>query len=462
MKLTQLPIQYDALIIGGGPSGSTVGILLAKAGLKVLIFEESKFPRFHVGESLLPATNHLFKRLGIFDKIKKDFPIKPGGKWNFGDKTILGNFAWADQDNPFQDHAYGFLVERSKFDKILLDDARKHGADVWEETKVIEVLRDKFDVEGLVVQRKGEEPVTIASRMVFDCSGQNCVIPRALKLRRPTDIRRMSVYAHFKCKAVELRAKENWFVGSMIENGWFWIIPIDDEKISIGMVLPVEEFQKVKSSPEQFLKECIDQNDFIQRSLNHKPILLGKVHVNGSMGHTSEQLVGPGWALVGDSAYFIDPCYSSGVHLAMISGEKAADAFIEARKKNHVDLFSKLGRKYEQEMRTHERVVTKFVKMFYMATKNPLIRWLVPRANNSYLTRKFTNFTGGDFTRVRWLVNMIYVVHQILNILPIKNKVNSLRGADLNGIATGKWVESNTEIAMKEEMVKIIENDITQ
>ncbi len=406
--------EYDVTIIGGGPAGSTAGYILAKEGLKVLLLEKETFPRFHVGESLLPATNLVWERLGIRQEMEKMFLHKPGGRWFYNENYVQSDFSKPEKKASFIDYPHAYSVERAKFDNLLLENAARAGVEVRQNSKVSDLSFEGEKLRGIKVSNTAGSSYEVSSKMVFDCSGLAAVIAQKLGMRHPNRHKRMAVYAHYEAEAIEECLKNGWFVGGMIADGWVWTIPLSPEVISIGLVTTLENYKEVKKSPENYLSYAVDNLPYFKQAIKSNPRRISDVYCNSNIGYTSERFFGNGWVLVGDAAFFIDPCYSSGVHLAMKSAEMAADTFLNFHKTGYVS--QKSFSKYEKHMRKHEEVLNKFVATFYMTTNNTKLRDLTPRHAPS-LNKEFATFTGGDFDKNHHLINFSYRMGQLFTLL---------------------------------------------
>ncbi|HEY3901952.1 MAG TPA: NAD(P)/FAD-dependent oxidoreductase [Chthoniobacter sp.] len=314
--------NYDVAIIGGGPAGSTAACLLAKAGRRVVVLERDKFPRFHIGESLLPYSMPVFDRLGIREELDRTAQPKHGAELitACGSSHVIFHF----RDGFRLAHHRSYQVERADFDKLLLDNAAKFGAEVREETAVERV---EFDDDGATVHLAAKESSPIRARYVIDASGRNTLIGQQRGLKKNyAHLQKFAVFAHYE-NVHRPPGEDGCTLTRMVraKDRWFWVIPLSDTKTSIGMVTDTANFRKWRLSPEEALESSFrEQPHFSEILANAKRVT--PVHSTGDYSYRSTSLVGPRWMLTGDAAGFIDPVFSTGVFLAMASGEQAADA----------------------------------------------------------------------------------------------------------------------------------------
>lgn len=314
--------HYDVIIIGGGPSGSSAAITLAQKGLSVLLLESSRFPRFHIGESMLPYTTRLLEQLGILGVIEsQSFVLKWGAEF----AGVSGDYKRVDFTDlgPGYLH-YTFQVERAHFDNVLLTCAKEAGVHVLEEANVIRPLLEKERVVGVEYEYQGQRQREHAP-FVIDASGRAGVIANLFKLRKPIPRQKMvAVFKHFG----NFNEKNHpGYPGDIQvgnhEQGWIWAIPIREDAISIGAVTRAE-FVKA-SSPEEIFERQIRRISRIQQRMAGTA-QLGKVRTESDYCYYVDTAVGPGYFLVGDTGCFVDPIFSGGVYLAMTTGRRAAES----------------------------------------------------------------------------------------------------------------------------------------
>jgi flavin-dependent dehydrogenase len=350
---------FDVAIIGGGPAGSSTAILLAGKGRKVIVLEKEKFPRFHIGESLLPYSMGAFDRLGIHDRLKAEGMPKYGGEiaTACGARTVKFYFK-----NGFRlQHHQAYQVERATFDRILLDRARECGAEIREEHSVEKVTFGSDDVTLSIRSEAGTSE--IKARYVVDCSGRNSVVGRqfGLKVDYP-DLRKFSCFAHYE----DVQRDEGIDAGLTrlvrADDHWFWLIPLDERRTSIGIVMDSADFKARKLSPEETLAAAIDASAVMRERMNSARRVT-QVYSIGDYSYRNSRLAGDRWMLAGDAAGFIDPIFSTGVFLAIHSGEQCADAIDAALAKP--GRRAKMFRRYERGLHGIMDMYLRFVSAWY-------------------------------------------------------------------------------------------------
>ena len=347
---------YDAAVIGGGPAGSTVATVLARAGRSVIVFEKEKFPRFHVGESLLPFTLPLFDELGLSEKIRAaGFQEKYGAFfWNEasgGTRPVVFEKSWDDR------HPMAYQVKRADFDLLLLRHCEEAGAVVREETAVREVLFEGGRAVGVVARGRAGGEEEVRARVVVDASGQTAFISQKLGTRRfDPKLKRAAVFAHYEGVPRSPGKQAGDILLPTEEGVWYWIIPFSDGTSSVGAVFD-------PAIPGGTEGETLEQRfeRLIARS-RRMPELLGsgrrtsKVHGISDYSASSAKFRGDGYVLVGDAATFLDPVFSTGVFLAMATGIRAARAIDRA--------IARHGRVDARDLKDYEKEANRLVARF--------------------------------------------------------------------------------------------------
>jgi flavin-dependent dehydrogenase len=322
----------DVLIIGAGPAGSTASALLAEKGHRVLVLEREKFPRYHIGESLLPFTYQPLQRLGMIDRMKKTAFVK---KYSVQFVSPSGRaslpfyfFDRYDRDSIAQT----WQVLRSEFDQMLLDNASSKGAEVREEITVKEMLKEGDRVVGVRAQSKNGEVTEYRAPITLDCSGKEAfaAVRNNWRTRDPF-LNKVAVWTYYEgAKRDEGVDEGATTVAYVPEKGWFWYIPQHNNRISVGVVAEGKYLSRdgVKS-PEEIFNREIEQNQWIKDHLACGKSV-GQYNIASEYTQHARHCASEGLLLVGDAFAFLDPVFSSGVMLALKSGVMAADAVHEA------------------------------------------------------------------------------------------------------------------------------------
>jgi flavin-dependent dehydrogenase len=406
--------MYDVAIIGGGPAGSTAAALLARAGRRVIVFEREKFPRFHIGESLLPFSMKAFTRLGLHEKfLRAGFMKKYGGEIIGACSETGTKFYFKDGYRSQTDHAY--QVPRGDFDKVLLDHAAECGAEVHEETAVdrVEFLED---VAELAVRSNGS-PHLLQARYLIDASGRASLLGRQFKIKKTYDhLQKLSIFAHYDHVRRAEGIDGTLTVLIRAIDRWFWLIPLSTARTSVGVVLDSETFRKSKLSAEDFLERALAEQPTIAKRMTDAR-RVSKVYIEADFSYRSTRLHGDRWLLAGDAAGFIDPIFSSGVFLAVFSGEQCADVLNEVLDRPHKA--KRLFTQYERSVNRAMDVYLRFVNAWY--TKEFIEVFLAPR-NVLGLAPAVNAVLGGNVGNcfaIRWRMWVFYFLVWLQRVYPI-------------------------------------------
>lgn len=361
----QPPTAYDALIIGGGPAGAAAAAVLAEHGRRVLVLEREKFPRYHVGESLIPFTYQPLHRLGLIEKLRQSAFIKkysvqfvaPSGKVS----QPFYFFTRYDRETVAQT----WQVLRSEFDQLLLDNARERGAHVREGVTVKDLLTENGRVVGVCVADAAGRFTEYRAPMTLDCSGKESFAAVRLGWRvRDPRLNKVAVWTYYqgakRDDGIDAGATTVAFVP---EKGWFWYIPQHNDMVSVGVVAEAKYLTRdgVKS-PEQIFQREIGQNLWIK---DHLAVgrQTGPYYITSEYTFHARHCACEGLVLVGDAFCFLDPVFSSGLLLALKSGVHAADTLHQALAEK--DLRPERFAAYGQAMRQSIENMRKLVYAFY-------------------------------------------------------------------------------------------------
>ena len=318
--------RYDVIVIGAGPSGSTAAAVLASKGRRVLAIEREKFPRYHVGESLIPYTYFPLERIGMIERMKKShFP----SKYSVQFVSRRGNLS---QPFYFFEHlkheaACTWQVLRSEFDQMLMDNAREKGAEVLEETKVTDTIDDNGAVAGVRAKAKDGGTVEFRAPITIDATGRDSLSMLRNNWRvRDHQLKKISIWTYYKGALRDPGRDEGaTTIASIPERGWFWYIPLPDDMVSVGVVAESDYlYRDTRDLEEIFLRE-VTNNRWIEKHL-----AIGRrtepLRVTGEFSYRSRYTAADGLVLTGDAFGFLDPVFSSGLFFALRGGELVADA----------------------------------------------------------------------------------------------------------------------------------------
>ncbi len=336
--------DYDCVVIGGGPAGSTASTLLAQHGRRVLLLEKSRFPRHHIGESLMPQTYWVFERLGMLPKLKaSDFTRKESVQFVSSSGRDSQPYFFTDR-NPHE-CSVTWQVKRDRFDRMMLDNAREHGVEAREGVAVREVLFDGTRAVGVRAVTNGSSR-SISCSVVIDATGMNALLARQLKIvEGEPGLKNAAIYAYWKgaLRDEGRNAGATMVIHTPDKQGWFWSVPLEDDLTSIGIVgRPQFLITGRGDDPLATMEEEIARTPGIRRRVENAE-RISRAYVTSDFTYRSRRIAGDGWVLCGDAFGFLDPIYSSGVFLALKMGEMTADTVHAALDENDLN-GERLGR----------------------------------------------------------------------------------------------------------------------
>ena len=356
--------KYDVIVVGGGPAGSTTGALLAEKGHDVLILEKEKFPRYHVGESLMPFCYFPLERLGLVDRLMESAnPRKYCVQFVRQDGFLSQPFYFFQHfDHP---SSTTWQVWRSEFDKMILDKARENGASVLEETQAKSLIKSENRVEGVVVESKNLGKLELSAPLIIDASGRDCFAAHKEKwMVRDPELKKIALWTYYKGAKRDPGLDEGaTTVAYLPGKGWFWYIPLSGDMVSVGIVAEHQYLfnGSTKDHAEIFQRE-IQNNEWIKEHLADGE-QTGEYRVTGDYSYRNRYCAMDGLALAGDALGFLDPVFSSGVFLALKSGVMLADEVDEALKNNqplNASCFENYGKRMQSSIETMRKIVYAF------------------------------------------------------------------------------------------------------
>jgi halogenation protein CepH len=364
--MTMTSIDTDIVIVGAGPAGCTGAILARERGLDVVVLEREQFPRFQIGESLLPAAWDLWTRLGIRESVENaGYPIERGVLFRIQDTNDTTEFLVRTDEYPdYFINPFTFHVDRAHFDQLLLDRARTVGADVRTGHKVDDVLFDGTRASGVSFTGPDGVARELRARFVIDASGRRTLLASKLGLRQQNpELRKVAYYTHFEGAGRRL-AEDGSTVTDIhsTDGGWIWYIPLRNDLVSVGVVLDAAFVQKSDLGPEELFRAAIHADDFVSGWLKGATQRMDLLKIP-SISYLSERFVGDGFLLVGDAAMFIDPIFSAGVMLAMRGADYAIETIAGALAAG--DVSAERLRSYEERIRKPIGKMNKIILNWY-------------------------------------------------------------------------------------------------
>ncbi len=391
--------HYDVIIIGGGPGGSQAGIVLAQAGKKVLILEREEYPRFHIGESLLPATMPLFKETGFYDVLSDGRYIEKYGA-RFIDYANDDEVRFGFENGLNATIPMAFEVERALFDKDILSYAVKCGAELHQPENVTNVeivppgaLQESLsghDIGAIVKTNLAE----YSCSYVMDVTGRDALLGKRLTTRESNKgLNNVAVFAHYENVArYEGKSEGDITIGLLPNGAWTWIIPFKNGITSVGVVCS-SQYYDGENDFEGYLNRKLLGSERV-RTMMKNAKRTSEVRRIGNYSHTSQKFYGDRWILSGDAAMFLDPIFSSGVHMSVSTSTFAAKTILQAMADGNKSLETPgLGDKYESKARLGGKRFRNLIMMFYDGSFVAQMKKALVREN---VRKGFTSAVAGD------------------------------------------------------------------
>jgi flavin-dependent dehydrogenase len=380
-----MQFDTDVLVAGGGPAGSSIANFLRQKGRNVIVLEREKFPRFHIGESLLPFANDVWKELGVLETMDATFIHKPGATFVHEESGATFTYYFDTAIRPGRPYAY--QVKRADFDKMLLDKAKSLGADVREETLVEDV---KFQPDGVIVKTPGHE---LRAPMFVDATGRDAIMCNKRQLKVPDGLVTTNVAVHCMFKGVERPTGDddgNIIIG-LFDGGWWWLIPFKDGETSVGLVFE-KNFTKINrgSSAEEMYWKGVDACPHLKHRLRAAQAVL-PVGTQANWSYRSSKFYGERLLMVGDSAAFVDPLFSTGVLLA-INGARFAAEHIDGALTDG-DFSEERFKSYQDQCTAGMEIFKSLVHEFYAEN---LRKVLMASSHSPTVCSAITSMLAGD------------------------------------------------------------------
>ena len=390
---------FDVVVVGGGPGGSSTSTFLADGGLRVALFERERFPRFHVGESLMPATMLLLEELGARAAIEeRGFQLKYGASFIDEENNAATQTFYFLPGQPWPNYSY--QVPRAEFDTVLLEHATKRGVTVFQPATV---EGTEFDAGGVTLTVSGENgPFSVRAKMLVDATGRDALLATRYGRRtRIPNLGKVAFFAHYKGAARRSGLEEGNIRVYVFREGWFWWIPLAGDVTSVGAVCHARTVKQWTGEPEGLLDAMIARSRGVSENLAGA-VRITPVHRVANFSYHNSPVVGDRFVAVGDAIAFVDPIFSGGVYIALRTGQLAAAAIVQAFRAG--DFSARRFAAYERRVHAGLAPLFKFIHKYYEPSFFDL--FMHPRNYFGVYEAVLNVLSGGNWVTMPWRVRV--------------------------------------------------------
>ncbi|MCB1077117.1 MAG: tryptophan 7-halogenase [Verrucomicrobiae bacterium] len=411
--------HYDAIIIGGGPAGATAAMYLARAGKRALVLEREHFPRFHIGESLLPYNVPMFEELGLMPALREaGFMEKFGAQFVLPDGSLRTEIEFGR--GRFTDQPMSYQVERSRFDEVLLRQAEKAGAEVREGIEVKDFSVDPTTGVTVTAQNGGA-PETFTAKFLIDASGTANLTGNREGIKEIyRRHRKFAIYSHYTGIELPADRKCGDILIYRMKDAWFWFIPLSREKVSLGLVVDRSALQDSDLTPEERFDEAVQRCPELRERLSRAE-RVSPVRAIADFSYRNRRFVSPRLVRIGDAAAFLDPIFSSGVYLAMLTAKEAVSTVVEAIDRDQA--ITPAMRRYQRRTIGYLRSYFEMIENFYT---QPFIDLLMQPHSRFHLPDAVVAILAGQMNggwAVRWRLRVFFWLVRLQARFPVVKRL---------------------------------------